>query len=84
MATIDFDFSVDNALGNSFGGPSQSLFLNGTALSGPTSGSGFSGASNIPRSDIAPLLVTGTNTLYINMTDVGGPSGLIFSTDFSA
>ncbi len=26
------------------------------------------------------LLVTGVNTLYINLTDVGGPAGLIFST----
>lgn len=78
-ATLDFDFAVDNALGNSFGGPNEGLFLNGTALSGSTSGGGFSSVFNITRSDIAPLLVTGTNTLYINMTDVGGPSGLIFS-----
>lgn len=78
-ASIDFDFAVDNAIGNSFGGPNEGLFLNGVALSGSTSGSGFGSVLNISRSDIASLLITGTNTLYINMTDVGGPSGLIFS-----
>ena len=78
-ASIDFNFLVDNALGNAFGGPNQGLFLNGVALSGSTSGGHFTFEDNIFRNDIAPLLVTGTNTLYINMTDVGGPSGLIFS-----
>ena len=78
-ASIDFNFSVDNGLGNAFGGPNEGLYLNGTALSGSTSGGHFTFEDNIFRNDIAPLLVTGTNTLYINMTDVGGPSGLIFS-----
>lgn len=82
-ATIDFDFSVDNLLGlnPSFPntGVNEGLFINGIALSGSTSGGTFSSTFNITRSNIAPLLVTGTNTLYINMTDVGGPAGLIFS-----
>jgi len=76
-ASIDFDFAVDNIIG---GGPNQGLFINGTALSGSTSGGGFDTVTNFTRTDIAPLLVTGVNTLYINMTDVGGPAGLIFST----
>lgn len=81
-ASISFNFSVDNILGTtqpSFG-VNQGLFLNGVALSGNTSGGGFQSVFNITRTDIAPLLVTGTNTLYINSTDVGGPGGLIFST----
>lgn len=81
-ASISFNFSVDNILGTtqpSFG-VNQGLFLNGVALSGNTSGGGFQSIFNITRTDIAPLLVTGTNTLYINATDVGGPGGLIFST----
>ena len=82
-ATIDFDFSVDNILGFLAGFPTtgvnEGLFLNGTALSGSTSAGNFGSVFNLTRSDIAPLLVTGTNTLYINMTDVGGPAGLIFS-----
>ena len=34
---------------------------------------------NLSISGISSLLVSGTNTLYINATDGGGPSGLIFS-----
>ena len=75
-ATIDFDFAVDNWIGT---GPNEGLFLNGTALSGSTTAGGFDRVSNFTRSDIAPLLVSGTNTLYINSTDLGGPGGLIFS-----
>lgn len=79
-ASIDFYFAVDNFLG---GGPNDGLYLNGTALSGSTGGGTFSSVFQISRTDIAPLLVTGTNTLYINSTDVGGPGGLIFSATIS-
>jgi hypothetical protein len=68
--------AVDNALG---GGPNQGVFLNGTAVSGNSMPAGFSSESFLQRNDIAPLLVAGTNTLYINSTDQGGPGGLIFS-----
>ena len=81
-ASIDFDFAVDNLLGTtspSFG-VNEGLFLNGVALSGSTSGGGFNSVFNFTRTDIAPLLVTGTNTLYMNLTDVGGPAAMIFST----
>ena len=81
-ASIDFDFAVDNLLGATTPsqGANEGLFLKGVALSGSTSGGGFSPVLNFTRTDIAPLLVTGVNTLYINVTDVGGPAGLIFST----
>lgn len=81
-ASISFDFAVDNLLGDNDAllDINEGLFLNGTALSGSTTGGGFDTTYNFTRTDIAPLLVTGLNTLYINMTDVGGPSGLIFST----
>lgn len=78
-AALDFNFAVDNGLGAAFGGPNEGLFINGTALSGSTSGGGFGAETNILRNDIGSLLVNGTNTLYINMTDVGTPSGLLFS-----
>ena len=81
-ASINFDFAVDNILGTtspSFG-VNQRLFLNGVALSGITSGGGFNSVHTFTRTDIAPLLQTGVNTLYINLTDVGGPAGMIFST----
>lgn len=81
-ASIDFDFAVDNLLGStsSSHGVNEGLFINGTALSGSTSVGSFSPVFNFTRTDIAPLLVTGVNTLYINLTDVGGPAGLIFAT----
>jgi hypothetical protein len=75
-ATLDLQLAVDNALG---GGPNQGVFLNGTAISGNSMPAGFSSPSSLQRNDIAPLLVAGTNTLYINATDQGGPGGLIFS-----
>ena len=77
-ADIVFNFAVDNSIGGV--APNQGLYLNGTALSGSTSVSGFTAEHSLLRTDIAPLLVSGLNTLYINMTDAGGPSGLIFST----
>lgn len=81
-ASISFNFAVDNILGTTAPGfgVNQGLFLNGVALSGNTSGGGFDSVHNITRTDIAPLLVSGVNTLYINSTDVGGPGGLLFST----
>ncbi len=79
-ATIDFNFVVDNFLGDTGGGPNQGLFLNGIALSGSTSGGGLGFETNHTRNDIGGLLVSGLNTLYINGTDVGGPGGLLFST----
>ena len=79
-ASIDFNFAVDNLLGT---GPNQGLYINGTALSGVTGGGFFTSVFNIQRFDIAPLLVTGTNTLFINLTDGGGGSGLIFSATIS-
>ncbi len=75
-ATLDLRLAVDNALG---GGPNQGVFLNGTAVSGNSMPAGFSSESSLQRNDIASLLVAGTNTLYINATDQGGPGGLIFS-----
>lgn len=75
-ATLTLNFAVDNLLGS---GPNQGVYLNGQALSGDTSTGNYSSQTVIFRDDIAPLLVAGLNTLYINATDQGGPSGLIFS-----
>jgi hypothetical protein len=75
-ATLDLHYAVDNALG---GGPNQGVFLNGTQVSGNSTGAGFTSESFLLRNDVAPLLVAGNNTLFINATDQGGPGGLIFS-----
>jgi hypothetical protein len=76
-ADIVFNFAADNRVG---GLTTDGLFLNGVALSGNTSGTGFASEITLTRNDIAPLLTTGLNTLYINLSDGGGPSGLLFST----
>lgn len=55
------------------------MVLKGTALSGSTVGSGFSSKFLISHDGVAPLLNVGSNTLYINATDVGGPAGLLIS-----
>jgi hypothetical protein len=74
-ASLDLHYAVDNTLG---GGPNQGVFLNGTPVSGSSTGGGFSSETVLTRSDIGPLLSLGPNTLYINATDLGGPAGLLF------
>jgi PEP-CTERM motif len=74
-ATLDLHYAVDNVLG---GGPNQGVFLNGTAISGNSTGGTFTSEFTLARNDIGPLLSLGTNTLYINATDQGGPAGLLF------
>ncbi|MFZ4544511.1 MAG: LamG-like jellyroll fold domain-containing protein, partial [Saprospiraceae bacterium] len=75
-ATLDFNYAIDNLLG---GGPNQGIYINGQAISGNSSGGTFNPQFNISRSNIAPLLQQGLNTLYVNATDQGGPGGIIFS-----
>jgi hypothetical protein len=76
-ASLELNYFVDNLLG---GGPNQGVFLNGTAISGDSTGGTYGGREeySLSRSDVAPLLVQGTNTLYIDQTDQGGPAGLLF------
>ena len=77
-AQMDFYWLVDNVLGD---GTNAGVFLNGVAVPGP--GGGSFGGNNPPSLglDIAPLLITGTNTLYFNSIDVGGPGGFLFSAN---
>ncbi|MEM7469029.1 MAG: PEP-CTERM sorting domain-containing protein [Pseudomonadota bacterium] len=77
-AEMDLYWSVDNRLGGD--GTNAGVFLNGIALAGVEGGS-FGTNTPFLGVDIASLLVAGTNTLYFNVFDFGGPSGLLFSTD---
>ncbi|MCF1752066.1 LamG-like jellyroll fold domain-containing protein [Mariniradius sediminis] len=78
QASLIFNFAVDNELGN----PLPGLYLNGQPLTGKTDGgNGFGSVATITRNDIAPLLVQGLNTLYVNQTELGGPGGIIFSAE---
>lgn len=75
-ATFDLRFMADDLLGT---GVNQGVYINGTAISGNSIGGGYTTESTFTRSNIASLLVVGTNTLYLNVNDTGaGPSGLIF------
>jgi PEP-CTERM motif len=74
-ATLDFHFAVDNQLG---GGPNEGVFLNGTAISGDSTGGNFNSEFILPLTDVTSLLAVGANTLYVNATNLGGPAGLLF------
>ncbi len=76
---LNFYWSVDNLLG---GGPNTGVYLNGTAVPG-ISGGTFGSRFFELGTDVSSLLVNGTNTLYINATDTGGPGGLMFSASFN-
>lgn len=79
-ATLDLYYSVDNMLGGSV---NPGVFFNGVAISGVSTGGSFTSEFLLSRSDIAPLLTVGTNTLYINATDLGGPAGLLFRAEIT-
>lgn len=53
-----------------------------TALFG-TSPSAYSGAANVLSFDVSSLLTVGLNTLYVNVTDLGGASGVMFGAKIS-
>ena len=80
FAFLTLEYTVDNQVG----APAhQGVFLNGTAISGNTTNlDGINGPYVLTRSDVAPLLVAGTNWLYIYAFDAGGPAALAFSAEF--
>ena len=83
-ASLSLAYGVDNALGDRNAG----LYINDTALPSSTGipcgiGLACSGAFTTVQtytdSSIGPLLVSGTNTLFLDGVNLGGPGGLIFS-----
>jgi hypothetical protein len=73
-ASLDLFFAVDNTLGDpSAGVPNQGVYINGTAISGNSSGGSFTSQNEFNRTDIAPLLAFGSNTLFILANDEGRP-----------
>jgi hypothetical protein len=77
-ATLDFHFASDNWIGESWALVNEGLYLNGTALPG-TIGGNYGAQTDLLGLNVSGLVVPGVNTLYILSSDVGGPSGLIFS-----
>ena len=78
-ATLDFYWAVDNFLGDNF---NDAIYINGQAVNATIPGGGFAGVNSSLNIDVANLLNSGNNTLYINSRDIGGPGGLIFSAQF--
>ncbi len=89
-ASLSLSYYVDNNLGNNNAG----VYINGTALPDSTAipcGVGIAcndafdpdGASSVPNvftdTNIASLLTTGTNWLYIDAVNLGAEAGLDFS-----
>jgi len=82
-ASLTLFYAVDNLLGESNPG----IYINGTALPNSTGlvcsfcESSFDQENKYTDANIASLLVSGTNWLYIDAVNQGGPAGLIFSAD---
>jgi PEP-CTERM motif len=86
--SLTLNYEVDNALGDLNPG----VYLNGFALpnsSGIPCGVGvaclgaFNGLQTYTDNMVTADLVNGTNWLYIDAVNLGGPGGLIFSADIS-
>lgn len=70
-ATLNLGYAVDNAI--------NGVYINGSPISGNSDDGDYHGEYYFLRSDIAPLLrPNSTNWLYLNVTDGGTLSALIF------
>jgi hypothetical protein len=80
-ASLNLYYAVDNILGESNPG----IYINGTALPNSTAllcslcVTSFGQENHYTDASIGPLLVSGTNWLYFDAVNQGGPAGLIFS-----
>jgi hypothetical protein len=74
--SISLAYAVDNSMG---GGNNPGLFLNGTAVSPAPTFGGYNPESTYSNSNIGSLLQQGTNWLYLDGVNAGGPAGLIFT-----
>ena len=82
VVTLVIHYCSDNQLGDSL---NNELYLNGVAVPGTNSTAGtYSSESVLTVPNIAALLKTGSNVLYFNDVDTGGPSGLLFRAEFYA
>jgi YVTN family beta-propeller protein/probable HAF family extracellular repeat protein len=80
-ASLTLYYAVDNILGASNPG----IYINGTALPNSTGllcslcTTSFTQENTYTDANIGPLLVSGTNWIYFDAVNQGGPAGLIFS-----
>jgi hypothetical protein len=78
QSNLLFSFAVDNVLGS---GPNAGVYINEVPLAN-SNGGNFNGTYQF-NLDVTGLLVPGSNWLYINAVDQGGPAGLMFSATFT-
>lgn len=85
-ASLTFQYGVDNALGDTNAG----IYINGTALPNSTDipcgvgnscATSFQSVQTYTDTSIGSLLNSGTNWLYIDGVNLGGPGALIFSAN---
>jgi hypothetical protein len=74
-ASFSMFFAVDNQLGDTNPG----IYLNGNALPASTGLGSFDQQYTYTASSVEGDLVQGTNWLYIDAVNTGGPAGLMFS-----
>ncbi len=88
--TLTFTFIADNYIG---GNPADGtgataanagLFINGNALAGSTLANPNFFIPSTLTFDISSFVTSGNNTLYINQTNTGGWSGLIFDATINS
>jgi hypothetical protein len=82
------DYAIDNALGDTNAG----IYINEAALPNSTGipcGNGvacfgaFDMVNTYSDASIGSLLVSGTNTIYFDAVNLGGPAGLLFSASIT-
>jgi hypothetical protein len=78
-ASLNMFYAIDNELG----GSNPGIYLNGIALPTSTGIGGFSSQFTYTDASVGGDLVQGTNWLFIDGVNLGGPAGLIFSADIS-
>jgi hypothetical protein len=82
-ASLNLYYGVDNILGD----VNPGIYINGAALPASTSllcsecVASFSQENNYTDASIGSLLASGTNWLYFDGVNQGGPAGLIFSAN---
>jgi hypothetical protein len=74
-ASFSMFFAVDNQLGDTNPG----IYLNGNALPASTGLGSFDQQYTYTAASVEADLVQGTNWLYIDAVNTGGPAGLMFS-----
>jgi hypothetical protein len=87
-ASLTLTYAVDNALGDTNAG----IYINEVALPNSTGipcgpgvacGGAFGSVNTYTDPSIGSLLVSGSNTLYFDAVNLGGPAGLLFSADIT-